>query len=301
MQHKLFLLSALVIAFAACNDNEPTVINYFIDDNPAVVQGQLSGKFSVSATKKVSFSQGNLQYNAAQNVWRFADNQYDYVGDDTRGTVKIGDTKCSNKNVSNDYNGWIDMFGWGTGSNPTKSVKNYTEYSTFVDWGKNRIYNGGDKVELWRTMDWEEWLYILHGRKNAENLFALGCIFLNDDKTESINGIILLPDNWKKPAESIFNKSVGEDGLKWVEKDTCWHQQDSNHYLDNEYTIDQWSDMESAGAVFLPATWNVTEGYYWATKLIGERAYDFYFGKQNVIGMSHYNPRYQKFSVRLVR
>ena len=101
MKQKLFLLAALVIAFAACNDNEPQVINYFIDDNPATVQGQLSGKFSVSPTKKVSFSQGNLQYNAAQNVWRFATNQYDFVGDANMGTVKIGTTKCNNALISN--------------------------------------------------------------------------------------------------------------------------------------------------------------------------------------------------------
>ena len=172
MKQKLFLLAALVIAFAACNDNEPQVINYFIDDNPAVVQGQLSGKFSVSPTKKVSFSQGNLQYNAAQNVWRFATNQYDFVGDASKGNVKIGTTKCNNALISNTYNGWIDLIGWGTGDNPTMSSNNYSDYPTFVDWGQNRIYNGGDKVNLWRTLTKDEWVYLFYGRKDAEKKFA---------------------------------------------------------------------------------------------------------------------------------
>ena len=47
------------------------------------------------------FSKGNLRYNAAFNAWKLADNQYDYVGKD-------------NNNIAPDYNGWIDLFGWGT-------------------------------------------------------------------------------------------------------------------------------------------------------------------------------------------
>ena len=35
--------------------------------------------FSVSETKKVIFSPGNLQYKASSNEWRFAKNQYDII------------------------------------------------------------------------------------------------------------------------------------------------------------------------------------------------------------------------------
>ena len=63
------------------------------------------GKFSVSSTKKVMFSKGNLQYQANPGTWRFAENQYDVIGAD-------------NGNIASDYTGWIDLFGWGTwGSN----------------------------------------------------------------------------------------------------------------------------------------------------------------------------------------
>ena len=44
--------------------------------------GKLSGTFSVSATKKVYFSQGNLQYQAGTDTWCFATNQYDFFGSD---------------------------------------------------------------------------------------------------------------------------------------------------------------------------------------------------------------------------
>jgi hypothetical protein len=252
MQQKLFLLAALVIVFAACNNNEPQVINYFIDDNPAVVQGQLSGKFSVSPTKKVSFSQGNLQYNAAQNVWRFATNQYDYVGDATMGTVKIGTTKCNNALISNTYNGWIDLFGWGTGDNPTMSSDKSSDYPTFVDWGKNRIYNGGDKVNLWRTLTRDELVYLFHGRKDAEKKFAYGHIYLNADKTDSVNGVFLLPDSWKQPDDIKFNLTVGEDFV-WNESYGEYRGSVGDEYNHNSYTLDEWAKMEANGAVFLPA------------------------------------------------
>ena len=261
MKQKIFLLSALVIAFAACNDNEPQVINYYIDDNPAVVQGQLSGKFSVSATKKVSFSQGNLQYNAAQNVWRFADNQYDFVGDASNGTVKIGTAKCNNALVSYDYNGWIDLFGWGTGSNPTNNSSKTSDYPTFVDWGKNRIYNGGDKVNLWRSLTNEEWLYLFGGRKNAKKKFAFGHIYLNTNKTDSINGLFLLPDSWKQPDDVEFNLSI-DKGLEWGTNYTYdyYFNYKGDNYNHNEYTLDEWKKLEDSGVVFFPISGYRTDG-----------------------------------------
>ena len=51
--------------------------------SPILPGGALSGLFSVSATQQVHFSQGNLQYQASTNTWRFAEHQYDYVGTQT--------------------------------------------------------------------------------------------------------------------------------------------------------------------------------------------------------------------------
>lgn len=74
------------------------------------------GAFSVSPNKLVYFSKGNLQYQASTNTWRFAENQWDYVGDATEGNVYMDDVKCNNSYISQTYNGWIDLFGWGTGN-----------------------------------------------------------------------------------------------------------------------------------------------------------------------------------------
>lgn len=114
----------------------------------AVPTGALGGKFTVNASGgQVSFSQGNLQYQASTQTWRFAPNKYDMIGSD-------------NANISNSYTGWIDLFGWGTGNNPTNSSTNNGDYSTYTDWGVNAISNGGNTADLWRTLSKDEWVYL---------------------------------------------------------------------------------------------------------------------------------------------
>ena len=85
------------------------------------VGGMLPGYFSVSETKTVAFSQGNLQYQAAPTpTWRFATNQWDVVGSADFGNVYVDEVKCNNALIADDYTGWIDLFGGGTGDAPTK-------------------------------------------------------------------------------------------------------------------------------------------------------------------------------------
>ena len=61
------------------------------DDDPVVPEtgGSVAKTFSVSATKTVTFSPGNLQYHAANDEWRFAPSQLDYIGKDN---ANISDT-----------------------------------------------------------------------------------------------------------------------------------------------------------------------------------------------------------------
>lgn len=71
-----------------------------------VPEGALNGLFSVSATKKVYFSKGNLQYQASTNTWRFATNQWDFVGGTTESRCNFGNVSgSSNNNISQTYNG----------------------------------------------------------------------------------------------------------------------------------------------------------------------------------------------------
>lgn len=100
---------------------------------------------------------------------------------DIGGTVASSD----NSRISSTYSGWIDLFGWGTGSNPTKSSESYGDYSTFTDWGINPIRNGGNQANMWRTLTKEEWVYMFVKRPNAkkkvwcsEGEWRNGCRFI---------------------------------------------------------------------------------------------------------------------------
>ena len=156
-------MAAVMMMTVGCQKEEIT---------PIIPDGALPGLFSVSATRQVRFSQGNLQYQASTNTWRFAEHQYDYVGTQTAdrygyygGNVSGSD----NSNISSTYSGWIDLFGWGTGSNPTLSSTSYMDYGTFVDWGSNPISNGGNTVNQWRTLTIAEWNYLLNTRTDASS------------------------------------------------------------------------------------------------------------------------------------
>ena len=247
------------------------------------------GVFSVSATKQVTFSKGNLQYQASTNTWRFAEHQYDYIGE-------------ANMNISATYSGWIDLFGWGTGNAPTKTSTSNSDYSSLIDWGMNPISNSGNEAGLWRTLSKDEWVYLFHGRANYDKLFGMG-------KVAGVNGVILLPDNWEyvKPSGVSFWPSVAE-GFTW--SSSYYMCSGCDRYADNTYTASQWQKMEDAGAVFLPAAGyrNGTSvlstgsyGYYWSsTQDDSNYAYILSFGTSNLYPQGH-DRRSRGFSVRLVQ
>ena len=253
------IMAAVMIMTVGCQKEDIVPI---IPDSPIVPDGALPGLFSVSATKQVHFSQGNLQYQASTNTWRFAEHQYDYVGSD-------------NRSISSTYSGWIDLFGWGTGSNPTLSSSYPEDYGTFVDWGSNAIINGGNTTNLWRTLTSAEWEYLLNTRPGASSKLGSGNI-------NGVGGLIILPDSWTLPSECSF-----ASGFAIINP---YHYPDWKH---NSYTLAQWAQMEAAGAVFLPAAGrrkgtdfdNVGfHGYYWSSTPYSKNdAYHMYFSSYNLI------------------
>ena len=201
-------------------------------------EGALRGKFSISSTKQIQFSKGNLQYQASTDTWRFAENQWDTVG-------------VANKNISESYDGWIDLFGFSTGNKPTERSQYADNYDTEFnhDWGANAISNGGNEPNLWRTLSADEWTYIFHDRTKARHRIGLG-------KVNGINGLILLPDDWEKPISLEFASFLAS-GYQWMDAGNDIDRQ-AGYIVDygaytNKYTIEEWRLMEEAGAVFLPA------------------------------------------------
>ena len=253
------IMAAIMMMTVGCQKEDIAPI---IPDSPIIPDGALPGLFSVSATRQVRFSQGNLQYQASTNTWRFAEHQYDYVGSD-------------NRSISSTYSGWIDLFGWGTGSNPTLSSSYPEDYGTFVDWGSNAIINGGNTTNLWRTLTSAEWEYLLNTRPGASSKLGSGNI-------NGVGGLIILPDSWTLPSGCSFTSGFAT--------------YNPNNYPDwthNSYTLAQWAQMEAAGAVFLPAAGRRKgtdfdnegfHGYYWSSTPYSKNdAYHMYFSSYNLI------------------
>ena len=240
---------------------------------PKPKPAKVSGGFSVSASKKVYFSKGNLQYQASTKKWRFAENQWDALGQ-------------ANSKISDKNSGWIDLFGWGTGTDPIKNSTNNKDYGTFADWGKNNISNGGGNK--WRTLTKDEWEYVFETRSTPSGVrFAKATV-------NGIKGIILLPDNW----------NISYYGLENANKIGA-------NFEDNAISKSDWtSKLESKGAVFLPnagcrkgteISGLGKDGYYWSTtNFDSSGAYAVYIYDRNVNSGKHY---YHKngFAVRLVR
>ena len=247
------------------------------------------GVFSVSADKQVTFSKGNLQYTQSTNTWSFAENQWDYIGTDnvTGGSVSSDSTYCDDK-YGTALADKVDLFGWGTGDAPTKSSTSYSDYSTFVDWGTNKI--GNDAPNTWRTLTYDEWKYLLNTRPNASSIKGVA-------QVNGVNGLILLPDNWICSAGITFKSGFHSE---WGVDYYAAYQ---------TFTADQWSILEAAGAVFLPAAGgrcgasvsNVQDcGYYWsATESDSSHARYLLFHSD--AAYMNFILRYYGRSVRLVK
>ena len=222
--------------------------------------------------KKVYFSSGNLLYQASSQKWEFAARQWDYVGDAEGNTT----TENRDQNVA-----YIDLFGWGTGSNPTLAIANTDDYPEFVDWGKNI-----DDGNIWQTLSIDEWDYVIQGRKSATDKCGVAAV-------AGFGGLVLLPDEWIAPDGVSFNCGV-------------------NYFFatNNDYSFADWQKMEKAGAVFLPAAGNRSgtsvdlcgyNGYYWSSDVLEKTfAYNMYFNSVYV-SCTDGDPRSYGKSVRLVR
>lgn len=195
-------------------------------------EGALRGRFAISTTDTVAFSRGNLQYRPSTSTWRFAENQWDFLG---TANGRVRSFQYSANGWVWTYEGWLDLFGWGTGKNPTASTTKNKDYGSYNEWGNNAISNGGNARNLWRTLTKDEWDYLYYGRENAASLYANGTV-------NGVNGSILLPDNWVMPANLHFSPSNSTDPTA----------------MPNNYTADEWVLMEIAGAVFLPITYQRT-------------------------------------------
>ena len=282
----MMTISASAQFYIYCSDG-----NVIKVDSISMVVPESGGGFSVSAAKQVTFSKGNLQYTQSTNTWSFAENQWDMIGTDnvTGGSVSSGE--YGDEKYGDALADKIDLFGWSTSSTNfgVSTSTDHDDYSgSFVDWGSNPI--GSDAPNTWRTLTYDEWYYLRYNRTNADNLVGVA-------QVNGVNGLIFLPDNWTCPSgvtfKSGFHSELGVDYYAAYQT----------------FTADQWSKLEAAGAVFLPAAGyrlgsNVYEvqfrGFYWSATERDSSYARYLYCRSDKAGMLH-NYRIDGRSVRLVK
>ena len=267
----------------------------------------LPGAFTINSNgDQVHFSKGNLQYNVRTKVWRFAGNQYDYVGDYNEGNVMEGRGFCTNIDIQGP---WIDLFGWVGRSGSLNDAATKYGVSTEKDAGRYGTQKGEPlksdwgKVfgedSPWRTLtggDLGEWRYLIDYHSTTSGVrFARANV-------AGVNGLIIVPDDWKN--ESPYYLAS--------------YNQSNAAYTSNKISPENWERWETAGAVFLPAAGcrdgsNVFSvcslGCYWSSSANGTDfafAFGLYFSSDLSVTRKPLDPaaspnRYYGESVRLVR
>ena len=316
--------SILGVNFKWTNDKEltlaqgqeytiPVAVSYEDQPGPPVPPAPLTGVFSVSANKKVSFSRGNLQatYDGADWTWGFAENQWDRIGG-TSGNMSITgsgtlsapgtvDLFCWSVNTDESY------YGINMGSNKKEEEAQYV--GDFKEWGK--ILGFG-----YRTLSHAEWAYLIDERKSGSTVnstsnarYTLAAI--NTDGA-SMRGLLLFPDDVTIEAS---------EATTWADINEVNFQQGYG----TKCTTAEWAALAAKGCVFLPAAgeryWYDNQwwvgmidagapdegGFYWSSDENGTyNAYVVAFryrpgGSQIFVNVNSNMSRNQGRSVRLVK
>ena len=271
-----------------------------LNDGTVCPPGAIDALFSVSDSVQVFFSQGNMQYigSAATPYWKFADHQWDCLGD--------GPQASESSEVDR------DLFCWGTSGYDhgalcyqpwctlngsagktcyyAYGVPTYNLYDStgMADWGYNAIVNGGNVTNTWRTPTREEWVYLLISRTTPSGVrYAFATV-------ADVKGVIIVPDNWS--ASTYALNSVNQNNVSFTV---------------NTISATEWTVLEDAGAVFLPAAGyrNGTSvsmvgsvGYYWTSSCSTDTYYHAWaiiLSEDGLTGDT-YN-RHSGRSVRLIR
>ena len=274
---------------------------YYSYEGAALVVSGEEACFTVNnSNKKVRFSPGNLQAVFTDEYsckWQFAPTQYSYIGNATANTA-VDDNRVTTA-------GTVDLFGWvgynsvlaAYGINNSQYNGNYGYTSGEAlksDWGEaaNEVNSGqglGGHND-WRTLTKNEWVYMLNNRSTTSGVrYAKATV-------NSVNGVILLPDNWSTSYHSLNSTNTA-----------------NADYTTNNITLSDWgSDFEAHGAVFLPAAgcrdgtsvnYDGSHGYYWSSTSHESTEYNAYsvlFFSSNMNPQDETQMHYGG-SVRLVR
>jgi len=181
---------------------------------PGLPEGALSGEFSVSATTKVHFSKGNMYYDGS--AFQFEANQYSSA------------STWSTTHVSHFYWSKTASVAYAEAYSESEKSADDVFFTNGTTTTPNSEFTVNGAKGAWRTLSGGssgEWQYLLstrsvNGGTGEGKSYQRATI--NSDAT-GVYGVIIYPDNYTSQTTAT------------------------------SYTSSQWTAMESAGCVFLPA------------------------------------------------
>lgn len=274
--------------------NTVSLVTFEAADLLFLPAGALKGVFSVSETKKVRFSQGNLTYNqtAEEPKWKFYDHQYDYLTDYDTSPVSLFPWGY---NANNEH---ISLGAMSPVTDHTTEGDKLLVYDKASskspgggdDWGVAYCESNNITVGIWRMLSKEEWVYLINvgGDKNVirQGKYKNGVTVCGKKGC-----LVLAPDGWDI----------------------------SSNPLQSEYSTTSspmtWEQAEAAGLVCLPAagyyegtqvSGDGSNGYYWSSSADSSGSYYLYINSADLnpgrgdLQSTDWSARSQNYSVRLV-
>lgn len=169
-------------------------------------------------------------------------------------------------------------------------ISNSTTASDYGTGGSEALkYNWGNDIGTgWRTLTSNEWAYLLNTRSTTSGVrYAKATV-------NSVNGVILLPDNWSTSYYSLSSANTS-----------------NAQFTSNSITLSDWTTiLEAHGAIFLPTAGyrngsvvhgTGTDGCYWSSTFFSaDESYGVFFNSTS-LSYAGTGSRYYGRSVRLVR
>lgn len=246
--------------------------------------GNLQYNKAATSTPKWRIAEHQYDYVGDNNAYLTFGGTNDPDNKHSVGNVYFNSVKCSNEtdDLKMNQESWIDLLSWSCKDNPDptdmSTIRTDFVGGGFKDWGEYEIYDplSGDTypANTWRTLSIAEWQYIFCYRSNYDELFTTASI--DGLPYGNVKGIIILPDNFVMPsglsftpAKDIFSHTDGTNYFSYTNnppynydnypdyneqlQDPADENDSRFMYNKNRYTLEQWAQLEEAGAVFLPA------------------------------------------------
>lgn len=162
----------------------------------AEVEGALDGEFSVSASKKVHFSKGNLYWDG--DSFEFESKQYNYEVSTTHASYFYWSKDAAVARKSSRYSD-------ASASDSDVLFTNATATTPKAD------FTVAGVTGKFRALSADEWVYLFTGRNNASKLYKTGVLFYeNTNATVGREIIVIAPDNYTGTIAARYTASEWE-------------------------------------------------------------------------------------------